>query len=243
MSTASWLYGIATQSPPDDLLGIDGIPVKGMQVGPIVAVYSEVPLSAWTGPQAEARLQDIQAIAPKLEQHMATQRAVHARSAFLPSAFGTLFSGVHSLKQTLRDPDLPRQVQTIGACEEWGVQAWASPLPEPQDDGPVDGAAWLMRRRQRDAARKSAEVTRRAVVEQLGARLEPCCVDAIVRPLPPILDEQDPDRPIANWALRVERDGGSVLAEVIARHEAELAGQGVRIRLTGPWPPSSFSAC
>jgi hypothetical protein len=237
-----WLYGVAGALPAElrGAPGVDGAPLEAVALAPgAVAVAGRVPLDAWTGPRAEEALQDLQALAPKLERHLAIQRSLHARGPLLPVRFGALFSTEEALRAALSSEGLPPSLITVGDREEWAVQAWVGPAPTPQDHDAPSGTAWMLRKRRAAARERQATEARRQALEALGAALEARCHDATVLPLPPRV-EDTPDTPLANWALLADRGAGEGLAAVLEAHREALAAHRTRLRLTGPWPPASF---
>src|SRR5450432_2522700 len=83
-------------------LGVDGhSSVSVGNCGGISAVFSEVPLAEFCGESAEARLEDLDWLAPRVCRHEAVIEDVMRRFPVFPVRFATLFTSFESLQQSV----------------------------------------------------------------------------------------------------------------------------------------------
>lgn len=130
---------------------------------------------------------------------------------------------------------------------EWGVKAFgdrkvlASAIAEAHVNGGAQGTgtAYLLRRRaqlaaqetvERDAAARADEIHQRLVREAAAGRRQP--------PTDPALSGSR-EWMLLNGAYLVDDDRSDEFAAVI--QELDARHPGIRLELTGPWPPYSFA--
>lgn len=246
-----YLYGVAQGLDPavlDGLSGVSGAPVRVVAETPFTALVSTVDLEEYGEQGLRKNLESL----PWLE---ATARAHHdvvdvvARSApTAPVRIATVYRDDDRVREVLRErhEQLTEVLGRVVARTEWGVKAYGDVKESPQDgtgageagsDRP--GMAYLRRRR---LQQRSREETSRLLAEQ-AQEIHAALGDHAVasRNHPP----QDPrlsghqGTMILNMAYLVDDARADAFAAEAERLGARLPG--IRIEVTGPWPPYSFT--
>jgi hypothetical protein len=145
---------------------------------------------------------------------------------------------------------IERRLTHVAGRSEWGVQARIEPEGGPaarqaraavrrETEGLSPGTRFLeLRRRQREATRGQAAGVR-AAAASLYRALARHADDARQRPLVAV-----DGRPalLLDAAYLVPRARAALFRRTVRAHTARVADRGLRVRLTGPWPPYSFVA-
>lgn len=251
----------APQAPLDALTALEQVP--GVAGEPVVAVRhlglavlaGAVPAEDFDEGPLRQRLEDMAWLEQVARTHQRVVDTVGAESCVIPVRLATVCQGEEGLRRMLAT-GRERFASALDRLEgrvEWGVKAYAatpareeSPAPErppagtPNAPGGMSGRDYLRRRK---AQRQAAE--RRWGDTEEGARLVHDTLSGLAeraRLHPP----QDPrlsgvsDRNVLNAAYLVRREDSAAFAERVG----ELAGRAaaLRVELTGPWAPYSFTA-
>ena len=97
-------------------------PVLARACGETCAIYSEVELGEFTGESAEANMQDLTWLGPRVCRHEYVIEHIMSQAPVLPARFATLFSSLDSLEQFL----VEHRVAIAGFFTELGEkQEWA----------------------------------------------------------------------------------------------------------------------
>ncbi|WP_433220816.1 GvpL/GvpF family gas vesicle protein [Dactylosporangium sp. CS-047395] len=227
-----WLHAVARgldPGPVQGLAGIAGAPVRAVAGEGLAAVVSPVELDEEA---LRANLENLEWLDRTARAHHGVVAALAERHAVVPAQLATVYRDDDGLRAMLRErrADLEAVLDRVGGRAEWGVKMYAELAPEPPattSDRP--GTAYLNRRRAQDDRRKrahdDAEATDKALAERAAAARR-----LTGRPEPMLL----------NAAYLVDRaaaeDFAGLVAEEAARHDD------LRLELTGPWPPYSFTA-
>lgn len=240
--------------------GSEGLKVGGVLLlhrsGDLVAVMSEVPISEFTGPEAEAHLNDLAWLAPRALHHEEVVEEVSRHSPVFPARFGIIFSSLDSVEALLsRHHDAIRTFldRTAGA-EEWGFKGFLDrkraqeKLVEDElagGNGAVlpssPGARYLQERR----LRAQADTKVRQWLEQTWKRLEdelsPRALEFRERKLIPSGSAENPGEMVLNLAFLVPKAGVEAFRAAAAQLGGELADWGLAFEISGPFPPYSFT--
>ena len=167
--------------------------------------------------------------------------AMDAAAAVLPFRLGTVLANRPSARQFLVDrcEALRRGLDRLTNCAEWGVTVREEGSSEPQrtlsestPDRP--GTAYLTGRRQQLDDAEFLRRTRSARAAQVDEALRELSVESAHGPkrgVTVLLDE----------TYLVRRPETSTFLDAFDRCGAWLSGEGIVLRLTGPWPPYSFA--
>jgi hypothetical protein len=226
-------------------------PVSVRACGQIGAVLSEVELGEFCGETAEACLEDLAWLGPRVCRHEAVIEEVMRQTPVLPARFATLFTSPDSVEQSVLEH---REAITgffarLGDQQEWAVKGLldragslrklgAAEAPAPSA---APGARYFQEKRikaqvEKDFNLRLKEFCRRAAAA-LGAHPDEFRERKV---LAPAADAEDAEI-VLNWAFLV---APAALDDFRLRLERLNAGEGfpgLRLELTGPWPPYSFA--
>lgn len=226
-----------------------GPPLLLQPAGELVAVLAEVARSEFCGAAAEQRLADPNWVAGAVARHAAIVEWAMQRSPVFPARFGTLFSSPRRVAALMRRQaaQIGRMLDRVEGAAEWAVKVWldrpaatrwraaALAAQAPAAGQLSAGAGYLRDRQLQTQAGKGLEAWLQPTLRALSARLLQHAVELRCRPHPPAAAEL-----AANWALLVADSQASAFGERLAAINPEFAEQGLRIELSGPWPPYSF---
>jgi len=252
--TACYVYAIARTSwgtPPADLAGIDRrSPLRTLRAGNLQAVVSDVSLDDFGPSVLEQQLKDLQWVEEKVRGHDAVVKALSAAGTVIPCRFCTILLGKDEVLAALsRHHDaIARTLDSLDGKTEWGVKlmadtrAPASAAPEePKDTGDA-GRAYLMQKKRQTRGRDDVVRAAAEAAEACHRELFALSADAA---LLPTRDRGGPDRRwhlALNAAYLVEGAEAEAFHAKVAALAQQYRPQGLRIDLTGPWPPYNFSA-
>ncbi|GII20530.1 GvpL/GvpF family gas vesicle protein [Planosporangium mesophilum] len=221
----------------DALRGVGDEPVGVLSADGLGLVVSEVTtadLAAVTDESADPRL-----VGDLAQRHDLVVRAVAASAgATLPFRIGTVVTDRQAAYRFLgsRAAALRSGLTHVAGCDEWGVTVREGGAGQADpDDTPTaeSGTAYLMRRRQHF---QRLEQRRRAALElvaQTEAALGELAADTV-----PGRGQQGL---LLDRAYLVRRDEQSRFVAALDRCGDRLAADGFVLRVTGPWPPYSFT--
>jgi len=256
--TAYYLYclTLCVCAVPASAIGVDGqMGVAVGDCGGIGAAFSQVELGEFCGESADAHLQDLAWLGPRVCRHEAVIEEIGDRVPVLPARFGTLFTSVDSLQQfVLEHRDAVAGFFTgIGGQREWAVKGL---LDRPQAlEGPCSpdraaaderapaaspGARYFEEKRikakwEREFNLRLKEFCRRAaaaLAEHAGGFRER-------KVLAPV-EEGSGAEIVLNWAFLVSPAALEEFRGCLERFNEGEAFPGLALTATGPWPPYSF---
>lgn len=218
----------------------------------IAAVVTRVRVDDFCGPSAEARMKDLAWVGSRVCRHHEVVEHAMARSPVVPARFAVLFSSRERLGAwlgTYRDA-IWRALDRFTSHEEWAVKGMFDrrkgearllrPALERQGGEPSSvGARYLRERGARAAiglaldtwlAQASAGIVR-ALLKHAAEFRERVIVGGA---------SEGNGTPVANWAFLVARSAVDEFAARVESINAEYAGQGLTLELSGPWPPYTF---
>jgi hypothetical protein len=238
------------------VIGVDGRhPASVHACGEMGAVLSEVELGEFCGETAEARLQDLAWLAPRICQHEAVIEEVMGQAPVLPARFATLFTSLDSLKRSVLEhrEAITGFFSQLGDKQEWAVKGLLNRsyapgrlgLPsqlaaEESAPGASPGARYFQEKRikaqwERDFNFRVKEFCRRAAAA-LAANAGSFRERKVLAPVTPETDAEA----VLNWAFLVSPAVLDEFRERLERLNGGEAFPGLMLTLTGPWPPYSF---
>jgi hypothetical protein len=261
MSQGLYLYCLARldRLPPSPQWGpgLDGLnPPAVALFHDLAAVWSSVPLEDFCGPEAEARLQDLTWIGPRVIRHQEVVAGVMRHSPVLPARFGTIFSSLANLEKVIerhRDA-IAGFLARITDQEEWAVKGL---LDRPGAKGKLfslrlaqeaknleaasPGKRYFEEQRLRAACDRELQRWLQEACREVWTDLRNCAADVRERRvLSREVTGSDQDM-VWNWALMVPEKAAPGLKARIREANARYAGHGLVLECTGPWPPYSFT--
>lgn len=221
----------------------------------LMAVASEVRPEEYCGPEAEARLQDLAWIGPRACRHEAVIEEVMLHSPIFPVPFGTIFSSSETLRAFLRQRHdrIASFLDQVADREEWAVKGLLEggearqrfiagmldqALPDRQALAP--GRRYVEEKRLKKELEKSWQGRLASVARELASDLSRhvsafCRREIAARPTSP-----GEAAMLFNWALLVSREQLPEFRASLDRNNLRLEDMGLRLRVSGPWPPYSF---
>lgn len=251
---ALYLYGLVqTATAPACPEGITGQAVRSLVLDEaLVAVVDVVDRAAWTGPDAQRNMETLSWVGPRAVMHEQVVEAVMGAGPVYPARFGTLFSSVDRLEDTVaaHREALDAFLRRVDAAGEWAIKGFldrdqaadhlAARSTEPEDGAESAGAAYLQRRLQEQKARESVDDWLAATTESLLETVEEAGTDIRVLDLRRSLHAAADQSMAFNWAVLVEEEALPALQQRVQAANERFEPAGLTLHLTGPWPPYSF---
>jgi hypothetical protein len=233
--------------------GIEGrCDVSLVSFGELACAVSPVPLSEYGEQPMSDHAQQLDWIAPRALRHQDVVQRLRQAGAVIPLKFGTLCSSREKVRELLERhcETLLRLLDFFDRREEWGVKVYVNETPaarapergapESQEAAPVsEGAAYFLRKNRQRLAEEQKSLQMSELAEEIYRRLLPQAVEGRKgRFLNP--PQEGTQLPLLSAAFLVEQPGLAAFEDAAARLEADYGDCGVRIELSGPWPPYSF---
>ncbi|MFI6350709.1 GvpL/GvpF family gas vesicle protein [Streptomyces sp. NPDC050560] len=254
-ATVSYAYGICRASAPAPPPTVPGDPrgpaLRLVRQGDVAAVVASVPAREFESGALEGRLNDLEELAALARAHHAVVDALHARATVLPLRLATVYHDDARVAEALRDgaEDFGRLLDWLDGHEELGVKVYTAPQdgeapaadpPDPAGPRESPGRAYLRKRQELRRGRRDADRAAGAVAARLPSAVAGLARGrAVHRPQSGAL-ASGPGENVANEAYLVDRRALGAFRDAVAGL-AEGA-RGVRVEVTGPWAPYSFTA-
>jgi hypothetical protein len=240
----TYLYAIV-RSASVDVSGLEGVADSGavrlVSYRQLAVAVSDVSLSVLDIPEEE--LSEHGRLAELAMTHDAVVRALFAQGPALPLRLATVVSNDEAAIRVLevRYDEATQRLRELEGRREWGVRLRLDPAQEKTPGAAGDGdrprptgTAYLQRRRQAMRAAADARQQEREVSEDVFARLGTLASEMGRQP-------GTSAEVILNAAYLVGTAAEDAFLAAVERQAEALASQGVRLELTGPWPPYSFA--
>lgn len=260
MNQGLYLYCLTRLSrlPPLPLLGpgVDGqssLAVATYQ--DLAAVWSPVPVEDFSGPEAEERLRDLTWIGPRVIRHQEVVAGVMCHSPVLPVRFGTIFASLANLEKVLQrhSDTIAEFLERLTDQEEWAVKGM---LDRPGAKGKLfalklareaeslealsPGKRYFEEQRLRAAGDQELQRWLQEVCRKLWADFRDYAAKVQERRLLSRETTGSDQDMVWNWALLIPRRAIGGFQALIQDVNAQYAPHGMRLEVTGPWPPYSF---
>jgi hypothetical protein len=248
-----WLYAFATYPAPpapQPSTGVGGAPVRLVAHAGLVAAVSSVPRLDFGPEPLRRHLEDLDWLAQTARAHNAVIETMAGLTTIVPVRLATVFSDDDRVRELLdmRCTQIEAALRALAGRSEWGVKAYGDPRamavgsqtpPAAAPPGAGAGTAYLQRRR--------AELSTEDVVQRVGQQLARQMHAALLAVS--VAGRQNPPQDaklagtrewmVLNGTYLVDDRRAQTFREVVVGLDAERAD--VRLELTGPWPPYSFS--
>ncbi|HEY1593372.1 MAG TPA: GvpL/GvpF family gas vesicle protein [Solirubrobacteraceae bacterium] len=255
-----WAYCVlrASDRQPHGVAGVGGAGgVEPVQAAGLVALVGRVPRAEFGAESLQRNLNDLGWLERVARAHEAVLEQALAMSTIVPMRMCTLYENADSVRRMLeREQEaLTRALETLDGRREWGVKMLADPARlmesarrksadasalEPELETRGEGGAYLLRRRLERELRELADSLAAEVAAQVHARLQDWAIDAVTRPAQNRELSGHEGEMLLNGAYLVDADRIDELRRLIGDLEVQHRELGVRIELTGPWPPYNF---
>ncbi len=250
-----YLYGILRCAPLEMpvLGGIEGRgDVSLVSFRELACAVSPVPLSEYSSEQMEERARQLDWVAPRALGHQQVVQWLWQTAPVVPLKFGTLCSSRDKVCELLQEhyETLLRLLEFFDRREEWGVKIYVqAPLPvraverqasrSDEEARLSAGQAYFLRKKLARVAEEDQHGRMSELAEQIYGRLLPHAVAG--RPSRFLNPSQEGGQvPLLNAAFLLGQENLRDFEDAAARLEADYQDYGVRIELSGPWPPYSF---
>lgn len=225
-----------------EIRGIAGEPVEVVLHARLGLIVSEVVVEMLGLDDGSSNPAILGALARRHDE--VVRSALAAVGTVLPFRLGTVLVDRDAARRYLEDQadELYPAMQQVAACHEWGVtvhedaaeiRAPADPIPSRDPGHP--GTAYLARRRQEVACAEARRHAQWQAKSYVGGELRARAIDVAAgryRTQDVVLDQ--------NYLVR--HDAEPEFLETADRCGDLLLEQGLRLQLSGPWPPYSFTA-
>jgi hypothetical protein len=249
-TTATWLYAVTRGNGTGltgDLTGVAEEPVRLLRgSGDLAALVGTVPLSDFAEDALHQHLEDLDWLEAAVRAHHRVIDAAAGTGCVLPLRFATLYRDDQRVLTLLDEQGtaFTRALDRVTAHTEWGVKVYADPRafarqsPE-QADTASPGTAYLLRRRAQRDERQTALLHAQQRAQEISAELGRLAAATAAHP------PQDPR--LAEYEGWMVLNDSYLVADSRARdfaaavHALERHSPGMRLELSGPWPPYSFT--
>ena len=264
-SEALYVYCIAETAPAKKLVA-EGTPAaleddRGLQVvdaGEFSAVTSHVPLSMYGEESLNEKLNDPSWTAMRAMRHERVVEHFAKRTSVVPLRFGTIYLTRDGVKQMLseRTPELKSIIDRVRDCDVWGVNLFSgreklleattdlSPrlreLSE-QVESTSPGQAYLLQKKMHGLRADEAKTVLARIIDNVEEKLSSKTKSAKrLRVLK--VEATESGELKAKFAFLVERSHFDDFRSEAERVAQDWNKAGVRLELTGPWPPYNFTS-
>ncbi|UTD29189.1 GvpL/GvpF family gas vesicle protein [Bradyrhizobium sp. WD16] len=222
------------------------------RVGSVAALIGIVPLSDYSGADAERRFADVAWLAPRVRRHAELVEWAMQAAAVFPAPFGTLYTNLDSLGAFMQahEGTIADFLRAVTGKEEWDLRALARfDSPEILDQlarsawpdlrALSKGARYMKLCRDRSALLAFGRDEAAGRARQLLPQLEP--LTAGIRQLGSgaVADSGGAEL-VARYALLVAKTDAAALQDQVRELGDRVKQQNLALVLSGPWPPFSF---
>jgi hypothetical protein len=240
-----WLYAITDSSRGASTAGVAGLagaPLRVVESAGLSAVVSTVDSAAFGEQALRRNLEDLDWVTSVAHTHDAVIRAVATNGAVVPLRLASIYSTDEHVHRLLNDrrAELCEALRFVSGRTEWGVKVFAAGKPDSARPKPAaSGIDYVRRRRAQLSAQEQAQVDAHKEAQAIHVALASCAVAArTVAPRNTPLSER-PGREVLNGAYLVDDSRTDAFHRAYHAQEQDLGS--VRLALTGPWPPYSFT--
>ena len=249
-----YLYAVANASAEPaiaaaNLRGIDGGRVEAIVEGHLLGATSSVPASDYEEEPLNARLQDLEWLAPRAASHQEVNGSLlELTNAVIPLAFGAIYRDADGVRELLRAraDDFADRLRAVEGRAEWIVsierEGYAAPSGgavgalDAEIAAAAPGRAFLLGKRRDEVIREERRIRDAAVAEEARATIE-AIAERVYRE--PVIEDPTAAA-IARFSVLALRDREVELGDVVRRLGASGVSEGYRVRLSGPWPAYRF---
>lgn len=251
----SWLYAVTRDLDPAPLgrmAGVAGETPRVVETGRLTAVVGSVPASSFGEEALHRNFEDLEWLDGVARAHNAVVTTLAWLGPTVPLRLATIYLDDLRVRLAVdeHETEFERTLRHVTGRSEWGVKVMLDPArlsdaDTSHDSGtsetrPGAGTAYLLRRRENLSARERVRRFGVTQADQIHAGLTALAADARRhRPQSPQLAGETLPM-ILNAAYLVENEAAEEFGHAVTRYGTEHPA--VRLRLTGPWPPYSFSA-
>ena len=234
--------------------GVDGRqPVLVCTCGEFCAVYSEVALEEFLGESAEAHLQDLVWLGPRVCSHEAVIEQIMSLTSVLPARFATIFSSLDSLKQFVLEhrEAIAGFFADLDGKQEWAVKGLldralaleklGQSTVQEQLLNVSPGMRYFQEKRLKIQLEREFNQRLRAFCQQTAAAMAVHTGGFMERKVLASVAGETEGEVVSNWAFLLSPGALDNFRDNLERFNDGKAFPGLKLALTGPWPPYSFA--
>lgn len=248
-----WLYAVTAGLPESRLTGVTGVDAERLRTveqGELVAVVGPVDLESFGEEPLHRKLDDLTSLEAMARAHHAVVDAVARLATLVPIRLATVCRDSAAVAALLeeRQDDFTAALFRIAGRDEWGVKAYAphnrpteSEAEPPSGSKPAGpGTSYLLRRKAQQATVQNARQEAADIVDRCHTELSRLTVASRRRPPQGSQLTGSSGWMVLNGAYLVDQARAGEFAEAVEALKGVRPE--VRLELTGPWPPYSFTA-
>ena len=259
MSLGIYLFCLIPAGPFPKIAGkgIDGEhPLFIEIIGNVAAVFSEVDLEDFSGPQAQEKMGDLAWVAPRALRHEEVVLSAMEQGPVLPVRFGTIFSSLAAATEPLRQRQivLMKFFRDTIDKKEWTLKGYvdrpqgrarmtAARLATEKEQlaGLSPGKSYFLEQKIKAAADRDVVIWLKEmerdilrVAREVSVGFSECRLQS--------RDVTGRDQEMFfHGALLVPDRSATVLQGITSEWNTGHEAQGLQIELSGPWPPYHFA--
>ncbi|MBF6163519.1 GvpL/GvpF family gas vesicle protein [Streptomyces gardneri] len=250
-----WLYAVTSSRNSaqglSELTGVAGEPVRSVVSNDLAAIVGSVPLEVFGEQPLRRHLEDLDWLEGTARAHDAVVSALVRRGPTVPLRLATVFLDDDRVRELLdeRRADFAAALALVSGRTEWGVKAYgdraaltaavAEARAASEGNAKGAGAAYLARRRAQLSAQETVERDAAERAEQIHTRLVHHAAAGRRQALTDPALSGRRDWLVLNGTYLVDDDRADDFAAAVTALGEEFPG--IRLELTGPWPPYSFA--
>jgi hypothetical protein len=224
--------------------GIGGAPLGVVVVEDLAAVVSGLPEDQYGEAVWRAHAEDPDWLGVVAAEHNAVLEAVIDQTDVLPLRLPSLYRHRDALEAELRANARPLAAafDAVSGHVEWGIKVFLVEEPDaPEPARPASGRDYLTRKASASSRKEAARDRRARLLLDAHEEIARAAADQRVNaPQDPALSGRK-EPMLLNAAYLVPRAERDAFLDEADRLGEELAGEGMRLEVTGPWPPYNFS--
>jgi hypothetical protein len=231
------------------LQGIEGGRVEPVVEGRLLGVTSVVPNTEYEEEPLNARMQDLEWLAPRAAAHQDVNgKLLELAVAVVPLSFGAIYRGTDGVRELLRSraADLADRLRSLEGRAEWIVSIERDQTELTDGDAvraldaeiaaSAPGRAFLLGKRRGEVMREERRARDAAIAEEASAAIAEVAERVYREPL-----IEDPSAAaVARFSVLATRARAVELRDVVRGLGASGSPGGYRVRLSGPWPAYRF---
>jgi hypothetical protein len=226
-------------------VGLEGRPIEVVPADDLAVATAEVPVAGFRTSGDEPDLSADGWLREAVQAHERVVERLCAAGTTLPFRFGALYPSRGDARTIVvtHARELRAELDRLDAAAEWGVKGRVTepePEREREETRPGEaggGTSWMLRRREEAAEREEARELNARMAKALDDSLSLHARESVVRAAS---RPEDPAGLVFDAVYLVphaaEDDFDAALQAVAERY----AGAGLRLEVTGPWPPYHF---
>jgi hypothetical protein len=251
---AVWVYAVGAAPFPGlpEATGVGGEDIRVIEAAGLFAVVGSVSLAEFGEEPLRRKLDDLASLEVIARSHhrVVDSAATVKRRHVIPARLATMCHDDSSVSAMLveRRRDFTAVLEQTAGCTEWGVKVYAarspsadrqSSAPRAADGSQSPGRAYLQRRRAQLSAADEARAAALAGAEEVFSALRRISRSARRHAPHEANLSGRQESMLINAAYLVTEESSDAFADAVSA--LADAYPDVRLELTGPWPPYSFS--